>query len=119
MDFESFWSEYPRKVAKAHARVMWNRLTESEKEAAIAALPIHKRVWDAEGREVACIPHAATWLNPVLGRRWEDELEMPVPKPDTGWKLTEQGILREGARKGLVARPGESLWDFRARIEAA
>ena len=119
MDFEIFWCEYPRKVAKAHARTMWNRMTEDEMAAAVAALPSHKRVWAAENREPHCIPHAATWLNPVLGRRWEDELEMPKPKADSQWAKSEAGIIAEGKRRGLEPKRGEDLWNFRARVEAA
>lgn len=115
MTFAEFYSAYPRKIARRDAEKAWARLSPSDRELAFQALPAHIAYWAAT-TEKQFIPYPATWLN---GERFHDELEMPEPKPDTGWKLTEQGILREGARKGLVARPGESLWDFRARIEAA
>lgn len=35
------------------------------------------------------------------------------------WWLSEAGILAEGAKRGLQARPGESMNDFKGRIEAA
>lgn len=115
MTFVDFWAIYPRKMDRKCAERAWSKLTEAQKKLALEVLPSHVAYWAAT-TEKQFIPYPATWLN---GERFHDELEMPVPKPDTGWKLTEQGILREGARKGLVARPGESLWDFRARIEAA
>ena len=71
-EFEEFWTIYPRKVQKAHALKMWNRLTGEEKKAALAALPAHVKHWN--GKELEFIPHAGSWLNPVDGRRWEDEL---------------------------------------------
>lgn len=69
-----FWMPYPRKVAKAHAEKMWNRLKESEKQDALAALPYHIRQWNTEKRTLDRIPHAASWLNPKDGRRWEDSI---------------------------------------------
>ena len=74
IEFTAFWRLYPRKDAKASARVMWDRLTGLEQEAAMAAIPQHVAMWRRQGRNKDKIPHAATWLNPKIGRRWEDEL---------------------------------------------
>lgn len=71
-EFSEFWLAYPRKTKKAHALKMWTRLTSEEKKAALAALPAHVKHWN--GKELEFIPHAGSWLNPVDGRRWEDEL---------------------------------------------
>lgn len=72
--FESFWSMYPNKKAKANARKAWNKLkvdgplyTEIMK-----GLTLHKKSRDWIKDEGQFIPHPATWLN---GRRWEDEVE--------------------------------------------
>ena len=72
--FESFWSMYPKKIAKANARKAWNKLkvdgplyTEIMK-----GLTLHKKSRDWIKDEGQFIPHPATWLN---GRRWEDEVE--------------------------------------------
>lgn len=72
--FESFWSVYPKKIAKANARKAWNKLkvdgplyTEIMK-----GLTLHKKSRDWIKDEGQFIPHPATWLN---GRRWEDEVE--------------------------------------------
>lgn len=113
--FADFWNLYPKKVSRKDAMKAWDKLPFSDRTLALEKLPAHVAYWSAT-TERQFIPYPATWLN---GERWHDELEMPAPKPDTGWKTTEQGILREGARRGLTARPGESLWEFRARIEAA
>lgn len=71
-EFSEFWQQYPRKIKKAHAFKMWMRLTSDEKKAALAALLAHVKHWN--GKELEFIPHAGSWLNPVDGRRWEDEL---------------------------------------------
>lgn len=49
---------------------MFARLPESDRVAAILALPAWRRVWAQRGDD-SYIPHAATWLN---GERWTDEL---------------------------------------------
>ena len=74
MNFELFWREFPRKVAKAHAVKMWDRLTEEEQAMALKAIKEHILMWRNERRKPEMIPHAGTYLN---GRRWEDEYGMP------------------------------------------
>ena len=73
-EFDQFWSLYPRREAKAAAVKMWRKLKPEERDAALAALPAHVAYWQRAQRDRERIPHAATWLNPVDGRRWEDEL---------------------------------------------
>lgn len=77
MDFETFWSMYPRKVAKVPAHKAWSKLSQPEKAAAIAALPAHVAHWS--GRELEYVPHPRTWLSQ---QRWTDELttRKAVPK---------------------------------------
>lgn len=67
--FDLFWQHYPRKVAKAHARAMWRRLSATERAAALAALPAHVAYWTARATPPEHIPHAGTWLNPSLTPR--------------------------------------------------
>ena len=89
--FSAFWSAYPRKTAKANARISWKKLNPDADTVAVimASVEAHKnsRQWLAEGGRY--IPHAATWLNQ---RRWEDEVApapgqcgdgSPVPWKDT------------------------------------
>ncbi len=116
-DFEQFWSIYPRRVHKAAARKMWTRLTAEEKFAAAQALPIHVRYWKAAGRSVECIPHAASWLNPEDGRRWEDELEMPETKVGADWMRSKEGIEAKAREVGCwPARANEDWHSLKARI---
>ena len=113
--FDEFWSLYPRKVAKAHARKMWGRLTAEQKFAATAALPTHVRYWNAAGRDLEKIPHPGSWIG---GERWEDELEMPAPKEDGEWWKTTAGIERKAQQVGIVPRAGEDWHTLKARILA-
>jgi hypothetical protein len=118
-DFDQFWNQYPRKVARAHAYKMWQRLNSEEKFAALHALPVHVRYWAAAGRDMDRIPHAGSWLNPDEGRRWEDELEMPAPKDEMGeWWKTTSGIHRKALSLGMTAKPGEDWHELKARILA-
>lgn len=64
--FESFWSQYPRKVAKSSAWKSFRRLSAEDTTKLMEALPRYQF-----SQDVQYIPHAATWLNQ---RRWEDEL---------------------------------------------
>jgi hypothetical protein len=70
--FETFWKEYPRKVAKPNALKAWKakRLNESI-DIILAGLERWKasREWTKDGGQF--IPHPATWLN---REGWNDEV---------------------------------------------
>lgn len=77
VDFERFWSIYPRKVSKADAKKAWAKLKVTADlfdlmAKALAAWTVSTD-WTKDGGQF--IPHAATWLN---GKRWEDELPPPA-----------------------------------------
>jgi hypothetical protein len=114
-DFEQFWSIYPRHTAKAHARVMWNRLSTEEKSLALEKIPLHVVYWRNTGREMEATPHAGTWLNPVLGRRWEDELPEVVQKGSEWWR-TSKGIEERAKAMGIHPKMGETHADLARRI---
>jgi hypothetical protein len=67
--FDSFWTAYPKRVAKRDALKAWEKLSEADKAAALAALPNHVSHW--KDTDPKYIPHPASWLN---GWRWEDDL---------------------------------------------
>ncbi len=114
-EFEQFWSLYPRKVAKAHARKMWQRLTAEQKFAATAALPVHVRYWRLAGRDLERIPHCGSWLG---GERWEDELEMPAEKNGADWWRSTAGIEAKAKQVGIAPKLGEDWHSLKARILA-
>ena len=67
--FDAFWSEWPRKVARAAAIKAWAKIQPDEVPALMAALDKHKRQADWLKENGKYIPYPASWLN---GRRWED-----------------------------------------------
>ena len=111
-----FWSRYPKKIARAAALKMWNRLNAEEKFAAVHALPVHIRYWELAGRTRETTPNAATWLNPVDGRRWEDELD--IPKVDGDWMRSKAGIEAKAKELGITPKLGEDWHSLKARIMA-
>jgi hypothetical protein len=114
-DFEQFWLLYPRKVAKAHARTMWARLTDPQKFAALQSLPAHVRYWQIAGRDQERIPHPGSWIG---GERWEDELEMPKA-PESEWWRSKAGIEAKARELGMwPPRTGEDWHSLKARILA-
>lgn len=79
IEFDQFWQLYPRKVAKKEARKAWAQIGPAERAAAIDCIEAHTRMWWAEGRSSAQLPHAATWLR---GERWEDEVGYVAPRAE-------------------------------------
>lgn len=69
--FEEFWSKYPRKTGRGHARKAFDS---AMKKATLAELMtgLDKFVSSSQGTETRFIAHASTWLN---GERWLDEYE--------------------------------------------
>lgn len=101
-DFEKFWVEWPRKVAKAEARKAWAQTARVRPDLetvlkAIKAASATEQWMRSNGQ---FIPHAATWLR---GERWEDEHEVRIAgvvneKP---WHETATGIEAKGSELGL------------------
>lgn len=116
-DFDDFWNFFPRKEGKKDAAKAWASLTAEQKFAALHAIPVHVRYWDAAGRSKQYIPMCGTWIR---GERWTDELEMPEAdmKKDDWWK-TQAGIQKKAESLGIKAKPGEDWMSLKARILAA
>lgn len=80
-EFETFWADYPRKVAKGDAEKSWkkNKPPLADCLSAIASAKLSSD-WTKDGGQF--IPHPATWLN---GRRWEDDASpsrgLPLQNP--------------------------------------
>lgn len=116
-DFADWYAQYPKRVARALAERAWAKMSERDREAAIASLPTHLRFWTASGTDRMYIPNPATWLN---GRRWEDELEMPeVAAKLVAWWSTDAGILAKGREVGCLPRPGEDMAAYKSRVAVA
>lgn len=72
--FDVFWAKYPVHKDRKRAEQAWNRLTATDRQAAIAALPDYIADCQQNGIQYK---YAQGWLN---GRRWEDERELPCCK---------------------------------------
>jgi hypothetical protein len=118
--FDQFYALYPRKEAVARARAMWAKLTLEEKKLALQAIPIHVKRWKILGTDKHMIPLPASWLNPDLGRRWEDEIDIPSNDSigrnghnGSSWMKTEAGVIEEFKRRGRPVPIGKSIDECR------
>ena len=76
-EFDVFWAQYPRKVAKPPALKAFSKARKANSfEAIMAGVAKHTAAWDASGTEKQFIPHPATFLN---NERFNDEPEQPGP----------------------------------------
>jgi len=116
MNFDDFWSKYPRKVAKKAAMQAFAKLPIDEQELAVDTLDTHLEYWKLKETESDFIPHPATWLN--QGRYFDElELKPKAPKkPALPWYSTEQMTMDKARELGMTPRPGEDMGQFRARI---
>lgn len=114
-EWEQFWSLYPKRVAKKDAEKAWARMTPEKRFAALHALPVHVRYWEAAGTAKEYLPHPATWL---YSERWTDELEMPEAPEQAQWWKTTSGIDAKARQVGIQPRAGEDWHSLKARILA-
>jgi uncharacterized protein YdaU (DUF1376 family) len=69
--FDTFWKQYPRKVAKPNALKAWLKLKPDDDltRKIISAISAQ----NLAAKEEKFIPHPASWLN---AQRWEDEVKV-------------------------------------------
>ena len=73
--FDEFWTAYPRKKDRGHARKAWVKaLTKTNAQTILDSLPTHKTEWAKS--DPRFIPYPATWLN---GEHWADVIEASNP----------------------------------------
>jgi hypothetical protein len=92
--FESFWTIYPRKIARKYAQDAWKKIPAYKHLDVLNALKNHVTSWKQKGTEKQFIPYPATWLN---GARWEDEIELAPEMPQCDWN-------RNGSRDVAAGR---------------
>jgi hypothetical protein len=116
-DFETFWVEWPRKVAKAEARKAWAQTAKVRPDLqtilnAIKAASATEQWMRGNGQ---FIPHAATWLR---GERWEDEHEVRIAGVvnERPWHETATGIEAKGAELGIFPSNFESWPAFKQAV---
>jgi hypothetical protein len=96
-NFDLFWKNYPRKVAKKKAIQIWNSLNlgNGPFQKIMNSLENYKRT--EQWQDVTKIPHPTTWLNQ---ERWEDEILTPeinrCPRCDYYREGTCKNLKRDG-----------------------
>jgi phage replication O-like protein O len=90
-EFELFWQEYPRKVAKKKAMLLFSKLNLNDRliEEIITALKQQKE--SDQWQNTKYIPHPTTWLSQ---ERWNDEIE---PVQEVEQNNPEEDYLHEGS----------------------
>lgn len=88
--FETFWTVYPKKLAKGAARRAWQKLRpDARLTAEIIAAVEQQKTWPHWLKDAGqFIPHPATWLN---AGRWQDEMADPISAPSS--PISPQGQL--------------------------
>lgn len=112
--FDTFWIQYPKKVAKKDARKAWDKIKPSEEllNTMLAAIEVQKqsKLW-IEGY----VPNPATWLN---GERWNDVVK-PMDRLAHLRDLYEQEVANDNTGYGADVRgdsdpvsTGNGFFDF-------
>jgi hypothetical protein len=114
MSFETFWSMYPRKIAKGAALKAWLKLTPVDQQLAIDALPNHVKHWELKQTEKDYICYPATWLN---GWRWLDEIDLTPKKEkvDMSWVATNEGIERKAKELNVLGNGYDTYYTLKQK----
>jgi len=114
MNFETFWSMYPRKIAKGAALKAWLKLTPLDQQLAIDALPNHVKHWEIKQTEKEYICYPATWLN---GWRWLDEIDLTPKKEkvDMSWVATNEGIEKKARELGVLGNGYDTYYTLKQK----
>ena len=116
-DFDQFWANYPKKVAKADARKAWAQTKDVRPDIAklLSAITAACKTeqWMKSGGSF--IPYPATWLR---GERWEDihEVSLPDVVNEKPWHETASGIEAKGKEYGLEPSQFNTFPEFRAAV---
>jgi hypothetical protein len=114
MSFETFWSMYPRKIAKGAALKAWLKLKPLDQQLAIDALPNHVKHWEIKQTEKEYIPHCSTWLN---GWRWLDEIDLTPKKEkqDMSWMVTNEGIEKKARELNVLGNGYDTYYTLKQK----
>ena len=117
--FQTFWELYPRKVSRKTAEKAFNKLSRSEQEEALKALPNHIKYWQLKDTDKEFIPHASSWINQA---RYQDEIDLAptiAKKPAIPWYSNDELTLSKGRELGINPHPGETMGQYRSRLQAS
>lgn len=116
-DFDIFYKEYPRKIAKGEARKAWAQTKSIRPPLAKIIEAIQAQCtteqWLKDNH--VFIPHPATWLR---AERWDDEIKVVIKGVVKGkdWWETWSGIKAKGAEFGLVQESYEHPMLFKSAV---
>ena len=79
-EFEQFWDEYPRRIARAAALQAWTKLRQRPETPPIEAIITAVRCYKSSVSDPKYICHPATWLRQ---ERWNDEVTASEPRAKT------------------------------------
>ena len=116
MNFNDFYSLYPRKMGRKDAERSWNRLTHIQQTECLEAMPNYLKYWKIKETAKDFIPYPATFLNQ---ERWTDEIDIePIQskKPELPWYSSEELTKAKAQAVGCPAYAGEGWQQWRARI---
>lgn len=84
--FDEFWSQYPRKTAKASAEKAWSKIKPDAELRAEIMSALARSKTCKQWQDIQFVPYASTWLN---GRRWEDQEDALKPMSSLDRMLCE------------------------------
>jgi hypothetical protein len=106
-DFSEFWNQWPKKGdARKPTNEKWNRMSKTEREAALAALPNWLPYFNSVQNRI--IPNATTWLNQA---RWEVD-PPPVerrPHSNGNGRVSLSEIVRQEQERSVIETKGRVL----------
>lgn len=112
--FEQLWNIWPRKVAKAHARIAYQRAIKKIDHATIlTAAQAYAATRISQNRDYTV--HLATWLN---GERWADELPAPPAPSDEAIRQAEKRKAMTLPDSGIPAMERALVRNLMARLVA-
>jgi len=114
--FDRFWQAWPKKVDKAQALKVWNRINPDESLLAdiLQSVEQHKKTQQWQTRQY--IPGPAKWLR---GARWEDEIDTSFAnnRPSNSQKRFPGQKAQPGWSEGYLSPAGEALAETMAKID--
>ena len=111
--FEEWYEKYPKKKGKVEARKHWKRKKLDPIADQIIADTVQRTA--VEWTDPQFIPMASTY---IFQERWEDEIAPSQKGNGSAVPKSDEAAIRWAAERGIEAKVGESMWDFRSRLEA-
>jgi hypothetical protein len=112
--FDAWWMYYPKKVGKKACVAIWNN-----KGLDRIALDLNydtaNRVANDQQWIDGYAPNPQTYLN---GERWNDDI-IPIKQAQIKIPRGDAEAIVFGIERGIEAKIGESMYDFRNRLEQA